>query len=84
MKTVFETERLIIRSWTLSETDVVDAFAMYGDPDVTLDLQSVTGVPDGCQNVARPLVNALVSALGHFVRSTGACPSSVAYIEKSE
>jgi [ribosomal protein S5]-alanine N-acetyltransferase len=31
--TIFETERLIVRDWTLDDAE--DAFAIYGDPEVT-------------------------------------------------
>jgi [ribosomal protein S5]-alanine N-acetyltransferase len=32
--TLFQTERLRIRPWTLSNADVAQAFAMYSDPEV--------------------------------------------------
>jgi RimJ/RimL family protein N-acetyltransferase len=35
MAALITTERLLIRPWTVSESDVAAAFAMFGDPEVT-------------------------------------------------
>lgn len=44
--TLFETDRLRIRPWTLSDADVASAFAIYGDPEVAHFISSTGPEPD--------------------------------------
>jgi RimJ/RimL family protein N-acetyltransferase len=48
---VFETERLVVRRWSMA--DAAAAFAIYGDPDVMHFLGDGTPVPDVAAEQAR-------------------------------
>ena len=58
MGAVFETERLILREWTIDEVEAV--FAIYGDPEVTRYLGS-TGDPDPSLEYRRERMPAMVA-----------------------
>jgi len=58
MGAVFETERLILREWTLD--DAAAAFEIYGDPEVTRFLDA-TGEPDPSLEYRRERMPAMVA-----------------------
>lgn len=58
MGTVFETERLLLREWTIDDAEA--AFAIYGDPEVTRYLGS-TSEPDPSLEYRRERMPAMIA-----------------------
>jgi len=64
-----ETERLVIRAWTVDDAE--DAFAMYGDPDV---VEYLTGTVEESVETQRALLEKIVGSYLAIGRGLGSFP----------